>query len=195
MKESLAKQCIAQPEKGKNKIKEETKFEIDDLFEKAASDYCEEIKRNHQGFRTKYNRQSSGIRSTSFKPSQENYLKRQKSSQGSSKQKLYQRTQNVRQMSRESISSSNTVVLVKDNSCSLVNIPSNLGSELMSSSESSFWVTSPNRPRLQIDLTKEDPSQQSSSRTQRHALCITLVMVVTVVAAMCLIIFIVTYLA
>ena len=148
--------------------------------------YCKEIKHKHKDYRAECHGQSNDKTS---------YKNQQQSRQGSSRQKLYQKIQNSRQMSRESIVTTKTVVLVRENSCSLINIPNYLGSELINSSDSSLWVTSStSRPRLQLDLTKEATSTQAARGTKKPALCITCIVSVVVLTAMAAIILILTYL-
>ena len=161
-------------------------FEFDDVFEETASKYCKEIKQKHKDYRAECHRKSNE-KTPNLK--HETHLMRQTSSQGSSRKQRYQKTQNSRQMSRESIVSTKTVVLVRENSCSLINIPNYLGSELSSCSD-----TTSSRPRLQLDLTKEATSTQAARRTQKPALCITCIMSVVVLTAMAAIILILSYL-
>ena len=188
MKETSVDLCLDNEEQENMEIKrrETKRFEFDDVFEETASKYCKEIKQKHKDYRAECHRQSNN-QTPNLK--QETHIMSQASSQGSSRQKHYKKTQNSRQMSRESIVSTKTVVLVGENSCSLIKIPNYLGSELSSCSD-----TTSSRPRLQLDLTKEATSTQAARRTQKPALCITCIMSVVVLTAMAAIILILSYL-
>ena len=201
--ESPAALCLSKPEQvKKEKTKEGRKFEFasksesyDDVFEKTAPEYCEEIKRKRQDYRTKCRNQTTNIRLTSPKTRNEKkaYLLRQKSSissQESPRRKVQRQRYSLRK--EDSTVSSKTITLIRDNSFSLISIPYYLGSELSSTSETSLWTTSQSRPRLQIDLTKKVPEEDSSIKPKLQAICITLLMLTLTVTLIGLIIFLVS---
>ena len=169
----------------------------DDVFEKIASEYCEEVKRNRHDYIKK---DVANLRITAPKSRNEQKLSlsRQKSflySQESTKRKIHRQSYKLRKASRDSNVSNKTVTLVRDNSCSIISIPTYLESEYSSTctSDISPWTTSPSRPRQQIDLTKRVITQGASRRLQLQAVCITFLMLMIVLGLMGLIIFLITY--
>ena len=164
----------------------------DDVFEKIASEYCEEVKRNRHDY---IKEDVANLKSRNEKKLS---LSRQKSflhTQESAKRKIHRQSYKLRKTSRDSNVSNKTVTLVRDNSCSIISIPTYLESEYSSTctSDISPWTTSPSRPRQQIDLTKRVITQGASRRLQLQAVCITFLMLLIVLGIMGLIIFIITY--
>ena len=168
----------------------------DDVFEKIASEYCEEIKgRQDYGKKDAANiiltSSNSRNEQKATQPRQNSFLY----SQESTKRKIHSQSYKLRKASRDSNVSNKTVTLVRDNSCSIISIPTYLESEYSSTctSDISPWTTSPSRPRQQIDLTKRVITHTASRRLQLQAVCITFLMLVIVLGMMGLIIFLITY--
>ena len=166
-----------------------------DVFEKIASEYCQEIK-GRQDYRKDVG--NAKLKSSNRRNEQKTIQTRQKSflySQESTKRKIHRQSYKLRKASRDSNVSNKTVTLVRDNSCSIISIPTYLESEYSSTctSDISPWTTSPSRPRQQIDLTKRVITHTASRTLQLQAVCITFLMLVIVLGMMGLIIFLITY--